>query len=304
MSLFTQDAQPVERSRNRLVRFSLVAVLPFLIGALLVHLWLRSSRSVPAVARQATPPSASAHARPLATGALDIAADVPGATVALDGATLGPAPRLIEGLRAGAHHLRVERAGYQPWEQDTHIVPGVTAKIRARLARPPGRLAVESDIAGASVFLDQKFVGRTPLDLPDVALGSHQLRVSAEGYDMHTETVEVPSGASTVNVRFKEVRLDETLDVVHRHSLGSCAGRLVASGTFLRYETTTAKDAFDMPLSSVERIEIDYLGKGLAVRMRGGRTYNFTVRGGNADPLLVFQQKVEKARRRLTDAAS
>ena len=78
----------------------------------------------------------------------------------------------------------------------------------------------------------------------------------------------------------------------------------MASGTFLRYETTTAKDAFDMPLSSVERIEIDYLGKGLAVRMRGGRTYNFTVRGGNADPLLVFQQKVEKARRRLTDAAS
>jgi hypothetical protein len=303
MSLFTQDTPPVERSRNRLAFFALGAVALALIGALVAYLWLRPPNLAPAARRQ---PAQVPAARPqsAATGALDIAADVPGATVTLDGATLGPAPRLIEGLRAGAHHLRVEHAGYQPWEQDTHVVPGVTAKVRARLSRPPGRLRVESDIAGASVFLDQKFIGRTPLDLPDVALGSHELRVSAEGYDMHTETVDVAPESSTISVRFKEIRLAETLDVVHRHSLGSCTGRLVASGTLLRYETTTAKDAFEVALSSVERTEIDYIGKGLAVRMRRGRTYNFTVKGDNADPLLVFQQKVEKARQRLAGAAS
>jgi hypothetical protein len=35
------------------------------------------------------------------------------------------------------------------------------------------------------------------------------------------------------------------------------------------------------------------------VTFRGGRTYNFTVEGSSADPLLVFQKKVDAARKRL-----
>ena len=44
---------------------------------------------------------------------------------------------------------------------------------------------------------------------------------------------------------------------------------------------------------------MDYLKKNLRVKVRGGKSYNFTVKDGTADGLLSFQQKVEAARKRL-----
>jgi hypothetical protein len=54
-----------------------------------------------------------------------------------------------------------------------------------------------------------------------------------------------------------------------------------------------------VPLSSVERLDADYLKKQLTVKLRGGRTYNFTEAGGNADALVRFQQSVARAQSRL-----
>ena len=42
---------------------------------------------------------------------------------------------------------------------------------------------------------------------------------------------------------------------------------------------------------------MDYLGKNLRVKLKGGRTYNFT--GDSADALLSFEKAVEAARKRL-----
>ena len=51
--------------------------------------------------------------------------------------------------------------------------------------------------------------------------------------------------------------------------------------------------------AALERFEVDYLKKNLRLTVRGGRTYNFTVEGTSADPLLIFQKKVDAARKRL-----
>ena len=98
-------------------------------------------------------------------------------------------------------------------------------------------------------------------------------------------------------MRFKEVRLDESLAVKHKHGMGSCEGRLVATTGGLQYETDHDKDGFSIPFASLEPLEVDYLKKNLRVKVRGGRTYNFTAE--DADDLLVFQREVEAARERL-----
>jgi hypothetical protein len=115
---------------------------------------------------------------------------------------------------------------------------------------------------------------------------------------MYAETLEVGAGPRDVNVRFKQVRLAEALDVVHRHGLGSCPGRLSASADGLQYETERREDAFRRPFAELEPLDVDYLKKNLRVRVRGGKTYNFTTKDGTADDLLRFQQKVEAARKR------
>jgi hypothetical protein len=162
-------------------------------------------------------------------------------------------------------------------------------------------LVVESDVPGASVFVDRKFIGMTPLRTTDVPGGSHQLNASVTGAEGLAQTVEIAeSGETTVTLKFKEVRLNASVAVVHKHSMGrSCEGRLVASPEGIRYDTANKNDAFAFSFSALETFEIDYLKKELKVKQKGGKTWNFTDRTENADKLFVFHRDVTKAREKL-----
>jgi hypothetical protein len=198
------------------------------------------------------------------------------------------------------------RAGTSPSPRPTPAAPAVPearATPRPRAETRPGApaalatLRVDADVPGANVFLDHKFLGTTPVETRELEPGPHRLNVSAEGYDMHAETIELAAGPSEVVVRFKEVRLDERLDVTHKHGVGSCRGRLVATPAGLRYEADKASDSFTASFSSLEPLQVDYLNRNLRVKQRGGKTWNFTA--DSADALLVFQKAVESARKRM-----
>jgi hypothetical protein len=162
------------------------------------------------------------------------------------------------------------------------------------------RLKVTSDVDGAFVFVDRKFVGKTPLDAGEIAPGHHQLNVSSEGYEGVSRSVEIAeTGATEIDVSLKTVRLNASVDVVHKHGVGSCEGKLSADVHGLRYETSNKDDGFTLSFADVETFTLDYMQKTLRVKKRGGRTWNFTTRAANADPLLVFQRDVDRARARL-----
>jgi hypothetical protein len=192
-----------------------------------------------------------------------------------------------------------------PPERPRRREPNPEAKEEAAETRPTARrpaiLRVTSDVAGAFVFVDRKFVGKAPLETSDVPAGSHRLQVSAEGYDGVSRSIEVAeAGPTDVSVSLKTVVLDARVPVVHKHRLGSCEGSLVADVRGLRYETSNRDDAWALPFGDVEKLALDYQGKTLQIKQRGGRTWNFTTRTANADPLLVFQRQVDHARTRLT----
>jgi hypothetical protein len=265
-------------------------------------LLLRRPAAEPASAAAATTRRAHARATPTpaapaaATGTLQIDAGEPGALVAVDGVELGPAPQRRE-LAPGPHRLRLTREGREPWEREVQVIPGHTARLTARLEPASVRLRVVADVPGANVFLDRRFLGTTPLEARDLSPGSHRLNVSADGYEMYAETLELGAGPREVLVRFKEVRLDEKLAVVHKHGMGSCRGTLLATIAGLRYDASDERDAFSAPFGALEPLQVDYLKKNLRVRLRGGKTYNFTA--DSADGLLAFQRAVEAARKRL-----
>jgi hypothetical protein len=99
--------------------------------------------------------------------------------------------------------------------------------------------------------------------------------------------------------KLREDRLAAAIDVNHTHRMGSCRGRLDATPQGMRYETTDADDVFSRALVDFETFEVDYLKKNLKMKVRGGRTYDFTDPAGDADRLFVFHRDVEKARERL-----
>jgi hypothetical protein len=65
-----------------------------------------------------------------------------------------------------------------------------------------GTLSVQTDPAGAAVYIDGRFAGATPLTLPAVAAGDHRLRVAKEGYLDNSRIVRITGGkAETLQVR-------------------------------------------------------------------------------------------------------
>lgn len=152
------------------------------------------------------------------------------------------------------------------------------------------------------MFLNREFVGTTPTTANDLKPGDYQLNVAAPGYDNHVETIALTPGEREIVVNFREVRLNASLDVVHKHRLGSCKGQLVATPQGLRYETTDKDDAFAAPLQDLETFQVDYLNKNLRIQPRKGKRYDFTDPEGNADRLFVFHRDVDKAREQLKKA--
>ncbi len=166
-----------------------------------------------------------------------------------------------------------------------------------------GDLRIDSDVPGAMVFLDRNFIGNTPATVKGVAPGTHRLNVTADGYESYSEPIEVAVGPADVLVKFKEIRLKENVDVVHKHAMGSCEGKLLADPQGVRYETANKDDAFSMKFSEVETFEVDYLKKNLRIKKRGGKQYNFTTKADSADPLFVFHRNVDKVRQQVAGSA-
>ena len=125
------------------------------------------------------------------------------------------------------------------------------------------------------------------------------MNVSAEGFEGIAQTIDVEPGPRDVPIRFREVRLNATVAVVHKHRVGSCKGQLVATAQGIRYDTDDKDDRFSAPLADLETFVVDYLDKNLKIKLRKGKQYNFTDPDGNADRLFVFQRDVDKARQRL-----
>lgn len=205
-----------------------------------------------------------------------------------------PLPPSREATRAGAAPPRAAAAPRAPAAKvEPEPAPAAEAPLSVAV------LHIDSDVPGAQVFIDREFLGAAPVTAASVKPGTHRINVSAEGYDGVAETIEVSPGPRDVMIKLREVRLDMKLDVVHKHRLGSCTGRLIATPQGMRYDTADKDDSFAAPLLDLETFDVDYLERNLRVKPRKGKLFNFTDPEGNADRLFVFHRDVEKARERL-----
>lgn len=178
--------------------------------------------------------------------------------------------------------------------------PAATAPEPVVAAAPTtATLRITSDVPGAQVFVDRKFIGNAPVTAEDVAPGSRQINVSAPGYEGVAETIDVTPGPRDVMISLKTIRLDQSLAVAHKHRLGSCAGRLIATPEGLRYETGNKDDGFVVPLTGLETFTVDFAAKTLKVKIKGGRSFEFSDAAGKAEALYFFHQAVDKVRQRL-----
>lgn len=131
-------------------------------------------------------------------GSLTITSQPPGAQVLIDGAPQGATPVNVSNVPSGQHQVNLTLPDYHDWSVSQYVSAGQTSVVTAVLVpvQKNGILIVTSHPQPASVYVDSVYKGITPLTISDAGAGTHQLTVSATGYDPAVATVHVPEGGT------------------------------------------------------------------------------------------------------------
>lgn len=147
------------------------------------------------------------------SGSLRVVCSAPGAQVSIDGDENQRAPAARDNLAAGEHLVVVTAEGYLPSEQTVVIEPGRQRVLSVTLQpRPqtPGRIIVNVNAEGATVFIDGQDRGAPPVIVENAPAGTHAIVVRAEGYQEYRRTCTVGPGENcelNVELTARQVRL-------------------------------------------------------------------------------------------------
>lgn len=140
-------------------------------------------------------------------GAIKVTSSPSGAYVYMDGVYKGRTPLTLSSVSVKKHNIELDLSGYYDWKTTVSVTSGVTSYVNAQLASIPsettGAVNVVSYPAGADIFLDEKYQGKSPAagvyTISNVPVGSHTVRVALSDYQDYTTSVSV-SAATTSHV--------------------------------------------------------------------------------------------------------
>jgi len=181
------------------------------------------------------PVPANPAPRPAATrGRVEVSSTPVGAAVIVNGTWRGRTPLTLDRLPFGRYAIRLMLSGYKTSRHEVTLsARDSTTEVRARMSRtaapaaartpPPARaparpaapdvytgsLYVDSRPRGATVFVDGRNVGQTPLSLPEIAIGAHVVRLELAGKRTWTSSTRVVAGETARVTGSLEDRQDE-----------------------------------------------------------------------------------------------
>jgi hypothetical protein len=143
------------------------------------------------------------------------------AGVLINGQWKGRTPLTLSAVKFGKYVVRVSQPGYMAAEQSFSLGandPDRTVSVRLERATPPpaakprptpptppssgsstflGSIFVDSRPQGATIYIDGKARGTTPARVPEVAIGSHVIRLELADHRAWTTSTRVTAGEET-----------------------------------------------------------------------------------------------------------
>ena len=111
-------------------------------------------------------------------------------------------------LNSGTYIFEARKEGHQTTSISRNITSAVAVQSYSLPAPTPmvGILVVTATPIMADVAVDGKAVGRAPIELSDMLVGSHTLKISKAGYNDYTQTVVVAEGKiTTINATLNKI---------------------------------------------------------------------------------------------------
>lgn len=138
------------------------------------------------------------------TGKATIQSLPTGATVIMDGKAVGKTPFTIENLPDGQLPFQLKFAGYAEYAGQANVQGGTPALVTAVLKELPG-LSVKSNPIGATVLIDGKALGVTPLITSGMKPGKYTVVLKLKGYKDQVVSVNIPeSGKVNLDITLKK----------------------------------------------------------------------------------------------------
>ncbi|MBQ3684313.1 MAG: PEGA domain-containing protein, partial [Methanomicrobium sp.] len=130
-----------------------------------------------------------------------------GAEIYIDGKLAGTEPILNHYLIAGEHTVAMSKTGYKTEEKTFTVAAGERKTIRLNLEEknsPMAFICLYSYPAGASVTMDGKYIGNTPINNLPVFFGMHSIQYTLDGYESVTSAIAADTGkVSSLSVALK-----------------------------------------------------------------------------------------------------
>ena len=137
-------------------------------------------------------------------GSLDVVSTPNFAALYIDGKKIGETPRFIKDLLIGSHELRLTKEGCAPIQKSIVIKKGETLEVKETLATGKS-VTVKTDRAGDKVYVDNTFVGETPITT-SVGFGQHTIKVTRNNVPVE-KTITITEHDSDREVLFEFGRL-------------------------------------------------------------------------------------------------
>ena len=137
------------------------------------------------------------------TGDLQVSSTPSGASVYLNGDFRGVTPQDdsldIVNLAPGSYTVAVKKSGYQDYAATVTIQAGKNVQMNAALqpasqAPVTASAQVSSSPGGADVYVNNMYMGITPLSFQKVQPGTYTIEIRMEGYTPYTTTGQVIAG--------------------------------------------------------------------------------------------------------------
>jgi hypothetical protein len=116
------------------------------------------------------------------------------AEVYVDGIKKGLTPITIEDLPLGEHFVEVKKQNFATWSQKIDAESYKVIQLVANLQPESASISVNSTPPGATVYLNNKNVGVTPIVVNNLDQGIYDLRIEMDGYAAYEEKITLNKG--------------------------------------------------------------------------------------------------------------